>query len=117
MKKKKIDGPTAEFDEELEREARVGGARYLRDRYKNKLAEDVESYGPEGKEGRKPASFKQPLKKSYEYKSFYEEKADKDRLEDDERMERFMKDKKEDPDYVKKRIEARKKALGLLKKK
>ena len=107
MRKKKTDGSASDFNEKLEHRKRKAGARYLRDRYKNKLAEDVESYGPEGKEGRKPASFKQPLKKSSEYKSFDEEKFDKYRLEDDERMEYFQKAKKNNPKYVKNRIDAR----------
>lgn len=97
----------AEFDEELEHKKRKEAARYLRDRYKNKLAEDSKTYGPEGKEGRKPASFKQPLKKSSEYKSFDEEKSDKARLVEDERMEYFQKAKKDNPNYIKNRIEAR----------
>lgn len=117
MRKKKDEGSAEKFDKDLEHKKRKGAARYLRDRYKSKLAEDSKLYGSEGKEGRKPASHKQPLKKSYEYKSFEEEKDDAERLVEDERMEYFQKAKKGDSDYVKKRIEARKKALGMLKKK
>jgi hypothetical protein len=104
VKKKKDEGASLEG---LEHEARKKAARALRDKLKNKLVEDNKVYGPEGKEGRKPASFKQSLKKSSEYKSFDEEKSDKDRLVEDERMEYFQKAKKNNPNYIKNRIAQR----------
>lgn len=66
--------------------------------------------------GRGPASETEKVA-SGEFKSFAAEKEAKQDKEDAERLSYFMKAKKNDPDYVKKRIEARKKALGLMKKK
>lgn len=78
----------------------------------------IEKIKKESGASRGPASEeeKEPMKSS-DYKSFEAEKEAHEQKIDDERLSYFMKAKKGDPDYVKKKIEARKKALGLMKKK
>ena len=79
-------------------------ARKLREKALKKLIAETK-YEKSKEDYREPASM-EPLKKSYEYKSFQEEKDDINRLKDEIELAKYMKGREEDPEENLKRIKS-----------